>query len=363
VRGAVEFVLSRIVPGDVVDVAGKRLAVLSIAYRKGGSIRLKGLDTDGEPVLVPIEEMREPPRRVGRLELPRPYQPNNRAFQHRVADELRRTRLAPRRSSGGPPAGRNGGAEAEEPSRLEAHPVHECPDRDAHVRAEGQRRRAARELEDMRREVRSRTGSLARRFDRVLRLLEAWGYLEGWSLTERGQVLARTYHESDLLVAEAMVSGLLDDLPPAELAALVSTFTYEHRGPGVPPPPWFPSRRVRSRWTELERLADDLRADEEAAGLPQTRPPDPGFAALAHAWAAGEPLGDVLSDEELSGGDFVRNIKTLIDLIRQVGDIAPDRDTARSARQAAEALHRGVVSVSSTLDEVAGDPTVPQDVP
>ena len=75
VRGAVEFVLSRIVPGDVVDVAGKRLAVLSIAYRKGGSIRLKGLDTDGEPVLVPIEEMREPPRRVGRLELPRPYQP------------------------------------------------------------------------------------------------------------------------------------------------------------------------------------------------------------------------------------------------------------------------------------------------
>jgi ATP-dependent RNA helicase HelY len=295
--------------------------------------------------------------------MPRPYQPNNRAFQHRVADELRRARLAPRRSSGGPPAGRNGGAEAEEPSRLEAHPVHECPDRDAHVRAEGQRRRAARELEDMRREVRSRTGSLARRFDRVLRLLEAWGYLEGWSLTERGQVLARTYHESDLLVAEAMVSGLLDDLPPAELAALVSTFTYEHRGPGVPPPPWFPSRRVRSRWTELERLADDLRADEEAAGLPQTRPPDPGFAALAHAWAAGEPLGDVLSDEELSGGDFVRNIKTLIDLIRQVGDIAPDRDTARSARQAAEALHRGVVSVSSTLDEVAGDPTVPQDVP
>jgi ATP-dependent RNA helicase HelY len=214
----------------------------------------------------------------------------------------------------------------------------------------------------MRREVRSRTGSLARRFDRVLRLMEAWGYLDGWALTERGQVLARTYHESDLLVAEAMMAGLLDGLAPAELAALVSTFTYEHRGPGVPPPPWFPSRRVRARWTELERLADDLRADEEAAGLPQTRSPDPGFAALAHAWAAGEPLGDVLSDEELSGGDFVRNVKTLIDLVRQVGDVAPDPETARSARQAAEGLHRGVVSVSSTLDEVVGD-SLPHDAP
>jgi ATP-dependent RNA helicase HelY len=360
IRGAVEFALARIVPGDVVDVGGQRLAVLSIAYRKGGSIRLRGLDTDGEPVLVPIEEMREPPRRVGRLELPRPYQPNNRAFQHRVADELRRARLD--RVKGAPPTpdadseatgGRTGPADGGPHAALVAHPVHACPDRDRHVQAYGERERARRRLEDMRREVRTRTGSLARRFDRVLRLLEAWSYLDGWALTERGEVLARTYHESDLFVAEAMCSGLLDGLDAPELAALVSCFTYEHRGPGAPPAPTFPTRRVRLRWSDLERLGADLAADEEAAGLPPTRPPDPGFADLAHAWAAGEPLSEVLGDEELSGGDFVRNVKTLIDLVRQVGEIAPDPATARAARQAADALHRGVVSISSTLDEVA----------
>ena len=167
-------------------------------------------------------------------------------------------------------------------------------------------------------------------------------------------MLARTYHESDLLVAEAVTSGLLDGLDPASLAGLVSCFTYEQRGPTTPPQPWFPSRLVRTRWGDLERLADELRADEEAAGLPGTRAPDPGFVALANAWAAGEPLGEVLGDEDLSGGDFVRNIKTLIDLVRQVGDIAPDPATARAARQATEALHRGVVSISSTLDEVVG---------
>ena len=42
-------------------------------------------------------------------------------------------------------------------------------------------------------------------------------------------------------------------------------------------------------------------------------------------------MSEVLGDEELSGGDFVRNIKTLIDLVRQVGDIAPDPVTARVA--------------------------------
>jgi ATP-dependent RNA helicase HelY len=350
-RGAVAFALARLMPGDVVDVAGQRVAVLSIAQRKGGGARLRGIAASGEPVSIGIDDMVAPPERLGRIDMPRPYQPNNRAFQHRVADELRAARLGPRRDGGRP----DDGDEAGEAGRaVAAHPVHGCPDRDRHVRAAGQRERARRELADMRREVRSRTESLARRFDRVLRLLEAWGYLDGWALTERGELLARTYHESDLLVAEAMSAGLLDGLDPAALAGLVSCFTYEHRGPGVPAPPWFPARQVRARWADIERLADDLRADEEAAGLPATRPPDPGFVALAHAWAAGEPLGEVLGDEDLSGGDFVRNVKTLIDLVRQVGEVAPDPATARAARQAAEALRRGVVSISSTLDEIAG---------
>ncbi len=352
-RGAIAFALARLMPGDVVEVAGQRVAVLSIAQRKGGGARLRGIGVSGEPVSIGLDEMIAPPERLGRLDVPRPYQPNNRAFQHRVADELRATHLGPRVGARDDPADDRGRGAAD--AAVAAHPVHECPDRDRHVRAAAQLERGRRELADMRREVRSRSESLARRFDRVLRLLEAWGYLDGWALTGRGELLARTYHESDLLVAEAMSTGLLDGLDPAALAGLVSCFTYEHRGPGVPAAPWFPSRQVRARWADVEALAEGLRADEEAAGLPVTRPPDPGFVALAHAWAAGEPLAEVLGDEELSGGDFVRNVKTLVDLVRQVGDVAPDPATARAARQAAEALRRGVVSISSTLDEIAGD--------
>jgi ATP-dependent RNA helicase HelY len=348
-RSAVSFALARLVPGDVVDVGRHRLAVLSVAHRKGGEVRLKGIDRDGGPMTLGIADMVVPPDRIGRLEVPRPYQPNNRAFQHKVADELRRMGRDDVESLVA-----DDRAPDREPTPVEAHPVHACPDQERHARAWAQADRARQSLADMRREVRSRSGSLTRHFDRVLRLMEAWGYLDGWALTPRGDVLARTYHESDLLVAEAITSGLLDGLDPAALAGLLSCFTYEHRGPDEPEPPWFPSRQVRARWHELERLAVELRDDEEAAGLIPTRPPDPGFAALAHAWAAGEPLGEVLGDEEVSGGDFVRNVKTLIDLVRQVGDIAPDPATARAARQAADGLHRGVVSISARLDEVTG---------
>src|SRR5690606_1992370 len=169
------------------------------------------------------------------------------------------------------------------------------------------------------------------------------------------EVLARTFHESDLLVAEAMTSGLLDDLDAPSLASLVSCVTYEHRGREAPPPPSFPSSTLRDRFRELDRLALDLNVDEEAAGLPLTRPPDAGFAHLAHAWAAGGGLAAVLEDEELSGGDFVRNVKQLVDLLRGIGDVAPVPATAARARQAAEAIPRGVVTATSPL-EVADAP-------
>ena len=118
--------------------------------------------------------------------------------------------------------------------------------------------------------------------------------------------------------------------------------------------PWFPSPEARRRWAQIEALHARLRDAEERARLPARRDLDPGFVALAHAWAAGEGLDDVLEDEELSGGDFVRNVKQLIDLLRQLGDVA-DRDaTRRACRQAADALFRGVVAASSVVSAADG---------
>ena len=161
--------------------------------------------------------------------------------------------------------------------------------------------------------------------------------------------LARIYHEADLLVSECLRGGLFDGLVPAEVAALASAFTFEHRGPTQAPAPTFPTSRLRRRWTDVEQLARELNLVEDEAGLPLTRPPDPGFMALASGWASGEELDDVIADEEISGGDFVRNVKQLIDLLRQLGDVAIEPATAQAARQAADRLFRGVVSASSAV--------------
>ena len=71
--------------------------------------------------------------------------------------------------------------------------------------------------------------------------------------------------------------------------------------------------------------------------------------AMAHGWAKGDDLDAVIADEDISGGDFVRNAKQLIDLLRQVGEVAADPVTAEAARDAAERLFRGVVAASSVV--------------
>jgi ATP-dependent RNA helicase HelY len=354
-RGLVEQALARLQPGDIIDLPdhGGAAVVLSVGQRKRGASRLRAVTADGHLRNLGAPDFDTPPPATGRLDLPRSFAPDHRGSQRELAARLRRHGGRRRRTTT-----TDGDAQHDEatpPSATAAHdhPVHACPDRDRHLAASRRLERAERELADIDRRIRSRTESLVRQFDQILQILEGWSFLDGWALGERGHTLVHIFHEADLLVAEAIHEGLFADLDAASLAALVSCLTYEHRSPAPAPTPWFPSREVRVRYERLAELATELREAEEAARLPLTPEPDPTFLPLAYAWAAGDDLDQVLDeDEELTGGDFVRNAKQLIDLLRQIGDAAGDRPTARIARGAADALLRDVVAASSVLGEV-----------
>ena len=357
---AVLDALQRIKPGDIVWMHGGKTAgpavVLSVAQRKGGAMRLRLLTRRRRVINAGAADFDEPPTAIGHIELPMPFAPHNAGFQRQVAARLDRADVAR------PGRARQNDVTANDPTAndptandamtSENHPVHRCPDRDSHVRAARRALRARRDVADLERQIRGHAESLARQFDRVLQLLEAWGYLDGWSLTRRGEQLVRIFHESDLLVAEALETGLFDDLPPESVAGLASCFTYEHRSSAPAPEPWFPNPGARHRLEQVGQLADELTADERRLGLPSTRELDPGFFAVAYAWCAGEDLDEVLSDDEISGGDFVRNMRQLLDLLRQIGDAAPQPATASAARAAADALFRGVVAASSAMSPV-----------
>jgi len=331
-------------PGHIVRLPthrGERPAVvLSLSERRASSVRLRLITANGRTHNIGAADFDVIPEPIGFVDLPTPYAPTAPVFQRQVA-ELLRARSLPSFPALPVTNEETVDGEADDP-----HGVGGCPDLPRHLRAAKRVRAAERELADLRRQVRGHTDSLSLRFEAVLQLLEAWGYLDGWSLTERGQLLAGIFHESDLLVAEAVAEGLFDGLDAAEMAAVASTLTYEHRSPLPPDPPWYPTGACRARVEAIANLASELNADEEQLRLGVTRTPDPTFVASAHAWSVGSPLEQVLEDEGLSPGDFVRNVKQLVDLLRQIGEASSDGSTRRTARDAAQGLLRGVVALS-----------------
>ena len=196
----------------------------------------------------------------------------------------------------------------------------------------------------------SRGLSLSQQFDLVASVLRERGHLDGWALSASGSLVSHIFHEMDLCVAETLSNGLLDGLSPSELASVLSAFTYEHRSKGPRPRVRVPSDSAYRRLRRIEAALEDLRRTEQRLGAAPTRPLERGFTAAAHRWAAGESL-EALLDEGFSAGDLVRNIKQLVDLARQVAAVSPGPETARAARQAVDALNRGVVALSGAVEE------------
>ena len=72
----------------MIDHGGTRLAVLTVAYRKGG-VRMKTVDTKGRLAQLGAADFDDQPEAVGRIELPVPFAPKDPVFRHEVGDALR----------------------------------------------------------------------------------------------------------------------------------------------------------------------------------------------------------------------------------------------------------------------------------
>ena len=335
-RAAIARAIDRLEPGDVVLMGRRasRTVVIAHAGRQGGS-RVLAIDQGRDVRRLGPEDFTTPPVPVARVELPEPYAPRSPAFRRMVAEAGRRVRV---------PAG----ATIVDTGSRDPASERARDRQSANAVAVG---RAEREIERLERRMKNRSESLARQFDRVLALLESWGYVDAWSLTPAGEMLARLSSEMDLLVAEAIRDDVFSGLNRPELAAVVSCFTYERRGPDgdqpMPPLRW-PSSAVANASKAIERRWRDLNAAEGDHRLPETRSPDPGFTPVVYEWARGDGLAEVL-DDELTAGDFVRQIKQCIDLLRQIADVHPDRTVANTARAASTACLRSVVAASSAV--------------
>jgi ATP-dependent RNA helicase HelY len=329
---AIEAAINQLNLGDMIILPrqNSKAAIVATAQRANGT-KLTLITASRALINLQSGDFDSPPEKIGFIKLPDSYARTSPKFVKEVALRVQRTKTKAKLAKGFDASGRD-------------HPVADDPELKRRLIAASSADRIDSEIRLMESRIDKSVQSVSAKFDDLVGLMERRGYVANWRLTDQGRSLSRIFHELDLVIAESLSDGLFDGLTPAELASLLSVFVYEFRRAEEPPKPRVP-KSLQAHWKAIQLLSNKITEDEKIAGITPHRALDAGLMEITYDWASGGDLIDILNDD-LTAGDFVRTMKQLIDLLRQISLIAANTETVACAEQSATALLWGVVSAS-----------------
>ncbi len=359
--------LEELLVGDVIVLhrkGGRRPAVvLGISEDKHGNPRLTTMDDRGHYLKVSYGQFPLPPQAIGHLGsafLPADSKAREKKLRQALSGFKLPAPQAWEEESYHPQREELAAAEAQ----LEAMECHTCEGRETCMDACRQIRSLEDEIARVDRQMEARSDVSSRKLGNITRVLERLGYLEGETPTRKGLILSRIYNECDLLLVECMEEGLFHRLDAAETAAFASIFVFESReGPGprragmrgrrheAPPPSPIPTPALHDALARARSLEGRIKTLEAREGLDLLRAVDPGFMRVVHDWACGESLEYISTTyPQYSAGDFVRSMKQVLDILRQIKEVAEDPLIAGKVSEAADLVHRSIVAYTSVVD-------------
>jgi ATP-dependent RNA helicase HelY len=360
-RREIREAMVRLQPGDVFIVGhneGRALAVVKKHRGRRDEAGVLVVDATGRYRRLTPSTIKHPPRVVGAVDVNKITSPT-RKVRRSVGQKMESLG----RDSAGehqavPATGEEeelAGAAAVIKEELDGHPCRSCEHGQRCLEAARRVEKTTRRIEGAARERDSGYDVVSRRLIDVIEVLNELGFMEGARLTAKGQMLRRVYNECDLLLVELLEGGALSRLGPGELAAFASWFIYESREGES-------EADLKAAAAGQEYLQGDLGAAlqsvqsalarmkeaEARRGLDLLGSVDTGFGEAAHMWGAGSELEEMLAKfPDRSVGDMVRVMKQMIDLMRQLAEVSPDRVLAANLRRAMDMVDRGVVGYSS----------------
>ncbi len=226
---------------------------------------------------------------------------------------------------------------------LELHPAHRWGDRK-------QLKKHRRRMEELHDEIEERQRLLHFRSNRhwdtflalieILRFFGALAGEDGLEPTEVGRTVAALRGDNELWLGLALMSGHLDELDPAQLAAVFEAISTEVNRPdlwcGYPPPP-----QAEEALHDLRGLRRELERQQERAKVTVPIWWEPELTGLVHAWAKGTSWNDLIANTSLDEGDVVRILRRTVDLLAQVPYCEVISEQLRTnARAALKAINR-----------------------
>jgi len=191
-------------------------------------------------------------------------------------------------------------------------------------------------------------------FCRVVSVLERFGAVQDNKLLAKGQLIAGFRHDNELLVAEMVDRGVLEDTTLAEAAALCSCLIEESRSGDSAVARVFLKKRpkLKRKLQDLEVVAHTVLEVQRHHHLPMPVGVSTGFMPSVFRWASGDDDWSGIVEDSFGGheGDLIRALRRLIDLLRQLGEAAevPPALAALLGR-AARVVDRGIVLESALI--------------
>lgn len=232
---------------------------------------------------------------------------------------------------------------------MRAHPCHQCPDRENHARWGERYHRLKKEIDQSVAQLESRTGQVAKVFERICVLLAELDYIRQangeFEVTKAGLQLAKIYGERDLLIAECLKAGAWKNLDAAGMATMAACLVYEGRGEDSELEPKLPRGAFTEALIETEHIQQQLQEKQENYRLPKDQRLQLDMAWGVYRWATGAKLNDALKLTGLLAGDFIRWSKQIIDLLDQIS-VSADSQVAQTSYEAIDLVKRGIVAYS-----------------
>jgi len=367
-KSITEDSLSRLLPGDVVDVPSGRApgyAVVLGSDHNSREPRPAVLTLDNQLRRIGLQDLEGPITPVTRVRIPKSFDAKLPKSRKDLASSVRNAIRENRPPSPASTRNTDFGRAAALPDQekriaelrlaLRSHPCHGCSEREDHARWSERWWKLRRETDGLIREIQGRTNTIAKTFDRVCDLLSSYGYLETSesgkvTINADGQKLRRIYGEKDLLISQSLRQGAFGDLDAAEVAALASVLVYQAKREERGLRPRMPSVSLETAVDIVVREWSILEDAEEENKLPLTGEPELGLIWPIFKWAKGRHLQEVLSGTDLAAGDFVRWVKQVIDLLDQLAKIPGlDPRLSRLCSEAIVLVRRGVVAYSTVV--------------
>lgn len=170
------------------------------------------------------------------------------------------------------------------------------------------------------------------------------GYLRDDYPTEYGVTTSQIRSENELFIAQIIFSNVLDNLTPAQLAAVVCAITTEDLRIDIPYLPI--SEPVRKTLNLIRNVRRKLEKVQNRYMVESPMYVNPYFSSLIELWVDGAEWETITEQIDMGEGDIVRSFKRVVDVLRQFTTIANVPESlVFTAREAIDKILREPVDV------------------